>query len=46
MAREAVCGPGHNGADPDRLEDSISLGSFSLIDAANGTTPIPNAAEA
>jgi hypothetical protein len=40
------CGHGHRGADPDRLEDSISLGSFSLTDAAKGPTPIPNAAEA
>jgi hypothetical protein len=31
---------------PDRLEDFISLGFFSLTDAAKGMTPIPNAAEA
>jgi hypothetical protein len=32
--------------EPDGLEDSISVGYFSLTDAAKGTTPIPNAAEA
>jgi hypothetical protein len=39
-------GLGIRGAGPDRLKDFISLGLFSLTDAANGPTPIPNAAEA
>jgi hypothetical protein len=43
---QEVCGRGHRGASQDGLEDFISLGFFSLTDAAKGPTPIPNAAEA
>jgi hypothetical protein len=38
--------PAPEPAATDRLEDSISVGSFSLTDVAKLPTPIPNAAEA
>jgi hypothetical protein len=39
-------GLGQHAKRSDRLEDFICFGSFSLTDAARGTTPVPNAAEA